>query len=127
MNFNFKNSYLSAKLIFLATCAAVISLFLPWADLGFISASGFQQQGYLLLIFFIYPIYRVLTGKSLNKVAGLICGIIAVIGTFLFLSTKSVDVFGTTVNGAGSGLYLFLIASIVLTVGVLLEKPKQTV
>ncbi|GAA0327295.1 hypothetical protein GCM10008967_17250 [Bacillus carboniphilus] len=126
MNFSFKSASLGAKLIVVSTIAAIISLFLPWVDLGlFGTASGFQQEGYLLLIPFIYPVYRVLKGLSLNRVIGLICGVIAIIGSILFLSSKSVDFMGETINGAGSGLYLCVAAAVLLTVGVFLDKPKQ--
>ena len=64
---NFKELSLQRKLILGAGALAVISLFFPWVELGFISASGFQQQGYIFLIAFIYPIYCVFKNISINK------------------------------------------------------------
>jgi hypothetical protein len=118
LKINFSQWNLGGKLIFIAGCLAIVSLFMSWVDLGIVSASGFQQDGYLFLIFYIYPIYKLLKEKPMKKVLGLISSILAVIIGIIFMLSKSVDVFGTTVNGAGTGLYVFIIASIMLTVGI---------
>lgn len=117
MNIKFKEWNFGGKLIFISTILAIISLFMNWVDAGILRVSGFQQQGYLLLVFYIYPVYKLLKGTKLNKVLGLICSVLAVISSIAFLSSKSVDFFGTNVNAGGAGLYLFIIASILLTIG----------
>lgn len=117
MNIKFKEWNFGGKLIFISTILAIISLFMNWVDAGILRISGFQQQGYLLLVFYIYPVYKLLKGTKLNKVLGLICSVLAVISSIAFLSSKSVDFFGTNVNAGGAGLYLFIIASILLTIG----------
>lgn len=122
MNIKFKEWNFGGKLIFISTILAIISLFMNWVDAGILRISGFQQQGYLLLIFYIYPVYKLLKGTKLNKVLGLICSVLAVISSIAFLSSKSVDFFGTTVNAGGVGLYLFIIASILLTIGTIKYK-----
>mgnify|MGYP007000269980 CR=1 len=60
MEFNWKNWSTGQRLIFASSVVAVLSLLLPWADMGLLSVNGFAQQGYLLLIFFIYPLYKLL-------------------------------------------------------------------
>ncbi len=125
MKINFRDWNLGGKLIFISTILAILSLFMSWVDAGIIRASGFQQQGYLFLILYIYPVIKLLQGTKMNKLIGIICSILAVIGSIAFLSSKSVDIFGTTVNAAGAGLYLFIIASILLTIGVLQYKVVE--
>ncbi len=121
---NFKALSLYNKLILASGLIAIISLFLPWVDLGFVSASGFQQQGYIFLIAFIYPVYCVLKNKTINKIGGLICGILAIIVSIIYINSKSEGFFGETINASGTGLYLFLIASILLTVAIILDKKQ---
>ncbi len=70
MNIKFKEWNFGGKLIFISTILAIISLFMNWVDAGILRVSGFQQQGYLLLIFYIYPVYKLLKGTKLNKVLG---------------------------------------------------------
>ena len=119
MKIKFNEWNIGGKLIFVSTIIAIISLFMSWVDLGIASVSGFQQDGYLFLILYIYPVYKLLKGTRLNKVIGVICSALAVILGIVFLSSKSVDFFGSTVNAAGTGLYLFIVASIVLTIGII--------
>lgn len=119
---NFKQLSLGKKIILITTVIALISLFLPWVELGILSASGFQQGGYLFSIAFIYPVYCVLKNTYINKVGGLVCGIVALIASIAYISSKSDEIFGTAINVAGSGAYLFLISTIGLIIGVVLDK-----
>lgn len=119
---NFKQLSLGKKIILITTVIALISLFLPWVELGILSASGFQQDGYLFLIAFIYPIYCVFKNNYVNKIGGLACGIIALIVSIFYVSSKSDELFGASINVAGSGAYLFLISTIGLIIGVILDK-----
>ncbi len=66
------------KMIFIATCLAILSLFMTWVDIGFARASGFQQDGYIFLVFFIYPVYKLLREKPMNKVIGLLSSIFSI-------------------------------------------------
>lgn len=119
---NFKQLSLGKKIILITTVIALISLFLPWVELGILSASDFQQGGYLFLIAFIYPVYCVLKNTYINKVGGLVCGIVALIASIAYISSKSDEIFGTAINVAGSGAYLFLISTIGLIIGIVLDK-----
>lgn len=123
---SFSKLLLHNKLILVAGALAIISLFLPWVDLGIISASGFQQQGYFFLIAFIYPIYCAFKNISINKIGGLVCGFAAIIVSILYMNSKTEEFFGEKINATGSGLYLFLIASILLTIAIFLNKKNQT-
>ncbi|HSH36252.1 MULTISPECIES: hypothetical protein [Schnuerera] len=125
MKINFKEWSFGGKLIFISAIIAILSLFMSWVDAGIVRASGFQQQGYIFLVLYIYPIFKLLKGVKMNKLIGLICSILSVISGIVFLNTKNVDLFGSTVNAAGTGLYLFIIASIMLTIGVIKYKANQ--
>ena len=122
MEFNWKNWSTGQRLIFASSAVAVLSLLLPWADMGLISVNGFAQQGYLLLIFFIYPLYKLLKSTPIKPLYGFISSGLAVISSISFALSKTVEVFDTTVNLSGSGLVLFIICSIALFVGVYMSK-----
>lgn len=109
---------IGGKIILISVIVAILSLFMTWVDIRITKLSGFQQKGYLVLILYIYPVYKVLKGRNLNKVVGIICGGIAVIGMIAFLLSKSVNVFGTTVNAASTGMYVNILASVILIIGV---------
>ncbi len=119
MKINFSRWNIGGKLIFSACCLAIFSLFLKWVDLGILSASGFQQDGYLFLVLFAYPAYVLAKNKPINRIGGLVSSVSAVLLGIYFALTKSIEVFGSTVNGAGSGLYLFILSAIALVIGVL--------
>ena len=124
MEFNWKNWSTGQRLIFASSAVAILSLLLPWADMGLISVNGFAQQGYLLLIFFIYPLYRLLKSTPIKPLYGFISSGLAVISSISFALSKTVEVFDTTVNLSGSGLVLFIICSIALVIGVYISKDQ---
>ena len=119
---NFKELSNGRKLICISAVVAIISLFLPWVDAGFISANGFQQQGYLLLLPFVYPVVMILQNKNIVKGINMACAIAALVFSVGFTMSKSTNVFGTSVNLAGTGLYVIIIASIIFLVGAIMEK-----
>ncbi len=125
MDFNWKNWSNGQKLIFVSSAVAVASLLLPWADMGLISVNGFAQQGYLLLVFFIYPLYQVLKSNPIKPVYGFISSCLAVICSISFALSKTVEVFETSVNLSGSGLVLFIICSITLVIGVYMAREQN--
>ncbi|WP_289137818.1 hypothetical protein [uncultured Brevibacillus sp.] len=116
-----------SKIIFIATILAIVSLFFNWIDAGIVALSGFQQQGYLLLILFIYPFMQVIKLKPVNKVIGLVCSILSIISILIFIMSKTVEIFGTTINVASTGMYLYLVASILLLIGVIRHSKKEEI
>lgn len=107
-----------------ATVLFVISLFMPWVEF-ILSVNGFQQEGYLVLILFAYPLYTALAGKPINAIAGYLCGLAALVGMILFLNSKSGDVFGQSFNAAASGMYVAIAACVVLLIGVFLKTKEN--
>lgn len=119
----FKRLSLGGKIVVCALAVQIISLFMPWVDLGFITASGFNQQGFLLFIPTGYLIYLVVMNKEMNRVLGLVLSGASALGAIYFMTSKSLDMFGSSANVSGSGLYLFLLASLVFVAGIYMYKP----
>jgi len=117
MNFDFKNMSLGEKLVLISACIAILSLFMPWASLFGLSQNGFQQQGYILLIAFLYPVITILTGKQINYITGIISGVVGVIFMFIYMNSKHADLLGTSINATGTGAYIGLVATVILIVG----------
>ena len=106
------------KIIFSSACVAAVSMLLTWVDIGFASQNGLSQGTFLLLGFYIYPVMRLLKNEDMNKLWGRVCSIGSVITAIIYISSKTIEVFGSTVNAASTGAYLFLFASIALIVGI---------
>ncbi|MGL4873894.1 MAG: hypothetical protein ACRC30_04505 [Clostridium sp.] len=119
---NFSNVTLSEKLYLGAFLLGVISLFLPWVDVGFASVNGFQQEGYLVLIPMLYPVVTTFRGMDRNKAVNIGLQILVVVFMIYFIGTKTVDTVIRTVNVAGTGMYAMVVANIAMVVGAFLEK-----
>ena len=111
------------KAIVLATCVAVASLPLDWADIGPLSSNGFRQDGYLFLGFFLYPALQVLRARPLNRAFAVLCALGAVGAGVGFIGSRQVELFGTHINGAGTGVHVFLVAACVLVYGAAVYRP----
>mgnify|MGYP000670646400 FL=1 len=90
--------------------------------MGIVSLNGFQQQGYILIPLFIYPVLKILKSEKMSFIPALACGAIMVLITIYFISTKSINVYGESINVSGWGLWLFLVTSIGFTLGIYLEE-----
>lgn len=116
MDFDWKTLGTNKKIILGSFVVSLFSLFLPWVDMQIITLNGFQQQGYIFLICFIYPLYCILSVKKHNAVASLSLGVLTVILTIWFITTKNVEIYeGESVNVAGSGLWLFALCTFAFT------------
>lgn len=120
---DFRQLGLGEKIILGSALASILSLFLPWISMGIISSSGWNQQGYLFFLLFVYPVIGVFNVKGLNKIASIICGALALVVTIWYIADKHYNFEGVTGNAAGSGLYLFAASTIGLIVGAV--KYKQ--
>ena len=117
MEFNWKNWSNGQKLIFVSSAVAIFVV----ALMGLIS----MVLGYLLLVFFIYPLYQELKSNPIKPVYGFISSGLAVICSISFALSKTVEVFDTSVNLSGSGLVLFIICSIILVIGVYMAREQN--
>ncbi|WEK54724.1 MAG: hypothetical protein P0Y55_01195 [Candidatus Cohnella colombiensis] len=117
MKFNFNSWNLGGKSIFISACLAIVSLFFNWVEFSFISQNGIEQDAYLFLAVFIYPVLVLLQEKPLNQIIGYICAVIGVICGIAYINAKSTTLFGTTINASGTGPYIFIVACILLAFG----------
>ena len=119
---------LGAKTILIASIAAFLSHAFNWVSLGMLSASGFSQTGCLFMLFFAYPLYCALTDKKIHLIGGLISAAIAVMAGMWYIGLKKGEIFGSSYNAAGGGVYLFIFCSLALAFGVykLSSEQKQS-
>jgi hypothetical protein len=123
MKFDWKNWNLGAKIIFVAACIATASMLMKWVDVGIASQSGLSQGAFLFLGLWIYPVIMLFKNKSIHRIGGLVCSVCSVVFTIGYISSKSIEMFGETINAAATGAYLFLLASIALIVGIVKYTP----
>lgn len=125
LRFDLKHLALGEKIILGSALAALLSLFLPWVAMGIISSSGWNQQGYLFCLLFVYPVIGVFNVKGLNRVAGIICGVLALVISIWYIADKHYEIMGVTGNASASGLYLFTASTIGLIVGAVKYKQQH--
>ena len=118
MKIDWSNWNTGGKIIFVSSCAAAASFLLPWVDIGFTSRNGITQGAVLLGLLYVYPILKLLNNQDMKKWLGITFGVLSVIFTIVYISSKTIDLFGRTVNVASFGSHLFLITSVILIVGV---------
>lgn len=119
LEFNFNQWNTGGKLIFISTVIAILSLLLPWIDGGIEREIGFQQGGSVFLAMYIYPFLMLTQDKSINKIAGTISGVLAILLPGYFLHYMSLELREPMTEIVMSGMILFLIAGILLLVGIL--------
>ncbi len=123
MKFDWQNWNVGGKVIFVAACVATASMLMKWVDVGIASQSGLSQGVFLLLGLWVYPVLMLFKNKAIHRAWGLVCSIASVVFTLGYISSKSIELFGETVNAAATGAYLFLLASIALIVAIIKYKP----
>jgi hypothetical protein len=128
IKFDWKNWNFGGRIIFVAGCVAMTSMFMKWVDIGIVSQTGFSQGTFILLGLWVYPILMLFKNKVIHQVWGLVCSITSVVLSINYIASKSVDV-GLNrvimVNVAATGAYLFMLASIALIVGIVKYKPIE--
>lgn len=118
---NLKDLNLGEKIILGGAVVSILSLFLPWVDIGFVKADGFQQQGYIMILFWLYPCVQAVMQKKPIKMLSIILDAVAILFMFYMLHEKSTSIFGASISVAASGMYLMIIALIVIMVGIILN------
>lgn len=114
----------SQKIILAGVVIAIVSLFMPWVETGVFSANGFQQEGYICLACFAYPTIMIFQQKNYNKKVSIIVLAIGLVFMLYFLGSKSLDLFGESVNCASTGIYVMIVGLIVSLVGVIKDKKQ---
>jgi hypothetical protein len=127
MKFDWANWNLGGRIIFVAACAATVSMFMDWISIGFASQSGLTQGAFLFLGLWVYPVLMLFKNKSISRAWGLVCSIASVVFTIAYIGSKSINLFGKTINAASTGAWLFFLVSIALIVGVIKYSPTKSV
>lgn len=121
---SFKELNIGEKILLIGAIVAITSLFLPWIDIGFVTADGFQQQGYIMIVFLIYPCIQALRQMKANKILSIVLTVIPIILMLVMFKSKSTNLLGTSINVAASGMYLMIVALIMILVGSVLNKRQ---
>ena len=115
MKLDWKNWSFGGKIIFVATCIATLSMFMVWDD---VSQSRLPLRSALILLgLYIYPLIMLLKNRIIIKLWGLVCSIIAVVFSLLYL-VSSVSNYSVV---TGSWSYMF--SSFGLMVGIIKYHP----
>lgn len=124
---DWKNWCVGRKIIFVATVLAVLTMFMTWFNFVFVTISGFQTDAKWLLILFVYPIVILIKNKKYYKIVGIISGIVSFLVVYSSVSATFKRELGTGINSnfMGIGFYLFLLASLLLTVGSIMRKKDE--
>jgi hypothetical protein len=125
LKIDWANWNVGAKIIFVAACVATLSMFMDWVSIGFASQSGLTQGTFLLLGLWVYPVLMLLKAQPIRRSWGIALSCSSFVLTGIYISSKSIEVFGKTINAAASGAWLFLLVSIALAVGVVQYVPKK--
>lgn len=115
---NFQKWDAGGKMIFIASCAALISFFFKWMDIGFISENGFGQGAVFFILLFVYPFLTVMREKRMNKLLGYLMAVVGIVLGLIYIFSKTTDFLGTTINVASSGPYLFMASCGLLALGI---------
>lgn len=122
MKFDWNNWNTGGRIIFVASCAAVVSMFMNWVDIGIASQTGLSSGTVLLLGLYIYPVLKLFKNEPIHKTGGIACAAISVACAIFYINAQSIGFFGHSVNAAAGGAWLFLIASGGLVAGVIQYK-----
>ena len=80
--------------------------------------NGFTQLAIVLLLFWAYPMYGILSGNNINKYLAYICPLGAFIVIVCYIYSKNAEIFGSFMNLAGNGAWIFLFSTLVLGIGI---------
>lgn len=114
---NIKNLNAGEKVILIGCIVSILSLFMTWVDVSIIKENGFQQQGYLFMLCYLYPCIQAIRQKKAIKAVSIVLVVIGIIGMFAFVADKSVSILGTSINAAGTGMYVMIVSLIAILIG----------
>ena len=113
------------NLLVAAMVVSVASVFLNWVEIGIVSASGFQQEAYWLLLLFVYPGFCLARGSRVAPIGSLVCGGLGIAMGIAYVASKQVELLGRDVNAAGPGPVVFMGACAMLCVGAYMQPPAS--
>jgi hypothetical protein len=110
------------KVIFVSGCLAVLSMLMPWLDIGIATRNGITQSAWLILLLgFTYPAIMLFKRQSIDIRIGITLAAIALIwcGSYASGMTVTFGPPGDTIDAdlSGSGPGVFILACIGAIVG----------
>lgn len=109
---------LGGKIIFVSACVAIVSMLMKWVDVGIASANGFSQGTFILLGFFVYPVWKLLKQKPINLYGGIGSAVGGMLFTAVYMSEKTVSFGQLSASLFGAGAVFFFLACGALAFGV---------
>ncbi len=101
------------KVIFVSGCLAVLSMLMPWLDIGFATRNGITQSAWLILLLsFTYPAIMMFKRQSIDIRIGITLTVIALIWCSSYVSGKTVtfgppgDTIDADLSGSGPGAFI---------------------
>lgn len=119
MNYHWNTLSLGGKLISVSTVIAIISIFLPWFDAIRFSYNGFQELAVVLLLLYVYPVYKMVKNRPISMPIGVACAVAAAAASVGYMEWKTIPYEGVDLCFAGHGTYIFFFTSVLLLVGIL--------
>lgn len=104
------------KLTLIAVCVAFLSFFMNWFDVGFAMRNGFSTGTIFFIAFYLYPVIALLTGRKVNRILGVLCGILAIAATVTYISSNTLILYDTPLSLTGAGTWVFMLSAAVLIV-----------
>jgi len=114
MKFDWDNWNTGGRIIFVAACAATLSMFMNWVDVGITTRIGISQGVFAYLGLWIYPVLMLFNNRPISLSWGLLCAILSFIVTVYYIAIRSKELLGGTYNFSAIGAWVFLCASIAL-------------
>ena len=116
------------KIILASGIVALVSLFLPWRDMGIASVNGISHQAWLpFLLAWSLPVFMYFKPINIKTVIPLIGDLIALIWgiVYIFSSNTEHPFTGKSVNVAASGVIIFCLAALGLGIGLILRNKGK--
>lgn len=112
-----KNLSIGQLLIIISAIISIVSLFMPWVDFKLLTYSGFKQLGFIPFLCYIYPLYKIIVKEKYDGKIGFALGCLAIIITIILKSKFKIEEYGIVYDSTSYGIYVFLISSLVFTLG----------
>lgn len=107
-----------SKTIVIAAGIAVITMFMNWVDIGIIARNGLDQEAYLFLLPWLYPVIRIMKNQKMHKLAASLMLLISGGAAVMYIFSKNIELGGSVTNVSAAGSHLFVLACLVALSGV---------
>lgn len=106
---------LKKNIIYISAIGALLSLFFEWVNFNdIVSINGFRQGGWLLIIFWIYPLFNYSNETKKVKKISFISSLLSSLGSVYFLIKNSQGSNDLYFTETGVGVYIMFVSSVFL-------------